>query len=135
MTQQATLNLTLSHTPPGSTVASNAVLAVTSNYVSQEGGTLDIPDATASGTEFVLPFGSVDTDALMFVFKNTNSQDMLLKINGNPGLTRVSPGGMIMIGHPTAVSGGTPTPLLSASVVTTATQVGAGSVNYYVFGS
>jgi hypothetical protein len=132
---QAVLNLTLSHFPPGAGVAAQVALAITSNYVAAEGGTLDIPNGTLSGVEFDLPFGTVDTDGLMFVFKNTNNQDMMLRLNGSANLTRVAPGGMVMIGHPTAVSGGVPTPLLAASVLTTAPQVGAGTVNYYVFGS
>ncbi len=132
---QAVLALTFAHVPPGAAVASQAVVSVTSDYVAQEGGTLDIPDGTLSGVEFPLPFGTVDVDGIMFLFKNTNNQDMLLRLNGSAGITRVAPGGILMIANPTVASGGGPTPLLAASVATTAAQVGAGTFNYYVFGS
>lgn len=132
---QAILSATLFHIPPGSGVSSAAPLNVTSNYVAMESGTLDIPNGTLAGVVFPLEFGTVDTDAQGFYFKNTNNQDMILRLNGSANLCRIAPGGIIMISHPAAASGGVPTPLLSAEVVTTATQVGLGTVNYYVFGA
>jgi hypothetical protein len=131
---QATLSATLSFLPPGVAAACQAAMSVVSNYTSMEGGTLDIPDATVSGTVFALPFGSVNQDARAFVFKNTNNQDMWLRLNGSSNLYRVPPNGSIFIAHPADASGGSPTPLLSASVVLTANQSGSGTVNYYVFG-
>lgn len=130
----AILNATLSFLPPGVAAACSAAFAVTSTYTSMEGGTLDIPNATASGTVLSLPFGSVNQDAQAFCFKNTNNQDMALRLNGSANIYNVPPNGMIFIAHPVNVSGGTPTPLLSASVVLSANQSGAGIVSYYVFG-
>lgn len=131
---QATLAATLSFLPPGVAAACQAAMSVVSSYTSMEGGTLDIPNATGNGTVFSLPFGSVNQDAQAFLFKNTNSQDVWLRLNGSANLYRIPPNGAVFIAHPAAASGGVPTPLLSASIVLTADQSGNGTVSYYVFG-
>ncbi len=132
---QAILSVNLSYLPPNVAAAVTAMLGVTSNYTAMEAGTLDIPNGATSGTVYALSFGTVDSGAQAFYFKNTNNQDMTLRLNGSADIYRIPPNGQIFIAHPTVATGGVPTPLLSASVVLTGTQVGNGTVNYYVFGS
>jgi hypothetical protein len=108
---------------------------VTPTYIAQSVGTIDIPDLTVAATSFPIPVGTVTTDISCLVIRNTNNQDMILHLNGSAGLFRIVPGGEIMIGQPAVVSGGVPTPLVSAAVETTAaSQVGNGTLQYFVFG-
>jgi hypothetical protein len=100
-----------------------------------ESGTLDIPDATAGGTSFAIPFGTVNQDALALLIRNTNTQDMVLRINGSASLYRIPPQGFFLAAHPVPASGGVPTPILSAAVLTSDTQSGVGTVSYCVFGN
>lgn len=127
----ASLSGSLTYTPPGSGTAVSVSLNVVSNYTAQQEGTLDIPDGTAGSTVFPLDFGSINVNAQALYVKNTNNQDMILRLNGSANLYRIPPGGQVMVSHPADPAAGF---LLSADLVTTALQVGDGAVSYYVFG-
>lgn len=94
-------------------------------------GTVDIPDTTASGTATAIPFGSIGVGATLLMVKNTNNQDMMLTLNGSANLHRIPPGGVYLFAAPLAAGA---TPLTAASVKTTATQSGDGTVEYLVLG-
>ena len=127
----AALTASLSYVPPGSGSATSATLNVTSTYIPTEIGTIDIPDLTAGGTVISLPFGTVGIATALYI-RNTNNQDMLLRLNGSANLMAIQPGGVFMVSFPSLPAG---TPLASADLVLSAIQAGNGVCSYFTFGS
>lgn len=131
----AVLTANLVYTPPGGAVGSaSAPLSVSAPYTAESIGIMDIPDATPSGTEFLIPFGTIG-EATFLAIKNTNNQDMGVRLNTAVGVAdeyQLPSGGVLIIDHPALAAGN---PLSSAAVVTTvALQSGVGTIQYFVFG-
>lgn len=97
----------------------------------ESAGEIDIPDTSVADTSFAVPFGAVGTEATLLVIKNTNNQDMKVKINGSSSLYRLPPGGVAIFATPVAAGA---TPIASAAVLCSGTQSGAGQVKYLVLG-
>jgi len=76
----ATLGFTLTYTAPGGGNGT-ASQSVVSPYTPQEESTLDIPAATPADTAFAIPFGTVDSGAVLVV-KNRTALDVGLRIDG-----------------------------------------------------
>jgi hypothetical protein len=127
----AVLARDLLHQVPGVSEQIDPSSAISAPYSGENVGILDIPDATLSGTEFTVPFGSIAVGATLLVIKNTNNQDVILTLNGSANLFRIAPGGFFIYAAASQPAG---VPLLSASVKLTAVQSGAGTVQYHVFG-
>lgn len=126
----ASLTSSISYFPPGSGSSTLAGLNVTSTYTAMEMGTIEIPDLTVIATVISLPFGSVDNAQALYI-KNTNNQDMILRLNGSANLMSIQPGGVYMVAYPTSPSG---TAISSADLVLSAAQAGDGIISYFVFG-
>lgn len=128
--KNATLKLTVSYTDPANEVVVHSQ-SVTCPYQAQTHGSVDVANATAGGTVIAVPFGAVAA-ATCAILKNRTGQELLVKVNGNTDEDESLPAnGVRVFGSPTAAA---ETALASISVTTTATQSGAGSVEYHVFG-
>ncbi len=130
----ARLGLTLSYTNEEGGTSTMSPIALAAQYQSQSHGTIDVPDTTVSATEYPIPFGSVDDGASLMILENRSGQDLEVNLNGKDDDTHhhdIPIGGVLVLGGLHASAGH---PLLSAVVVTTATQSGAGLISYRVFG-
>jgi len=99
-------------------------------YTAQVHGSLDIPDATAAG-DFVIPFGSVDK-ATAVMLKNSTGQAIDISVNaGDVTYTALPDGKAVLLALPC-----TPglAPITAVTVTTGATQDGAGTVAYDIWG-
>jgi hypothetical protein len=105
--------------------------SLTANYQAFGEGTMDVPDTTTSATAFDIPFGSIADGATALEVVNKTGQDMTLKLNGSLALCDLPDGSGILL---TAADVPAGTPLTAASLTTTATQAGAGTIAYKVFG-
>lgn len=95
-------------------------------------GTIDVPDAEVSATAHAIPFGSINVAATLVVLENKTGQELILKVNGSAALQHLGAGqSLAVFADPTAP--GT-NPITALSLTTTATQSGAGSIVYRVFG-
>ncbi|AGP41513.1 hypothetical protein [Sorangium cellulosum] len=122
----------LTYTPGGGGALTQS-FRVTAPYTAISAGTLDIPDATASGQAFVIPFGGVNTDARGLVIKNNTGLDIGIRLNGAAAnIYQLAAGGVFMHWAPAAAAAGA---LTGASVTTTAATTGPGTVDYIVLGS
>ncbi len=101
-------------------------------FVSESVGTIAVPDTTASSTAYSIPFGAIATAATFLYVLNQTGQDLMLKLNGSANLTRIATGGTCILSMPVAPGA---TPLTAASLTTTATQSGAGTILYKVLGA
>ena|SRR5678816_2698112 len=93
-------------------------------------GTIDIADTTAADTEFVVSFGSVAA-ATMLLIKNTDAQEIYVKLNGSTTKLGLMPGGVLLIAASALPSANT---ITSAKVCPKANQSGAGTVSYWLVG-
>lgn len=101
-------------------------------FAASNTGYIDVPDAATSATVYDVPFGAVASPTLVLIYNQTG-QSMGIRLNAAVANEYQLPtnGIAVPIGAP-ALPGGTP--LTALSVVTTATQTGAGRVFYAVFG-
>lgn len=131
MSKSAVLSLSLTFTPPG---GGSEVVSVSNSapYNAMEAGTQDIPATTATAVEFVLSLGSVAKPTCVLI-KNTNNQEMVVRqqITGATADYSLPIGGVHLVHMPAAPVA---TPYARLSVLTSTTQVGTGTVDYYVFG-
>jgi hypothetical protein len=100
-------------------------------YAALSDGILDVPDTQASGTEYEIPFGGIGTGATLLHVKNKTGQALIVKINAATAVFDLANNGEITI-----VSAALPgsAPLTGMSLTTTATQSGAGTIEYLVTG-
>ena len=128
----ATINATLSYSPPSASAVTSA-FSVLSSYTAIEVGTLDIPDTTVAATSFPLDFGTIGTNGKLLVIKNRNNQDMGVRLNGAVADNfSLAPSGLMMISNPADPTTGAV--LTSCAVTTTDVQAGVGLLDYWVFG-
>lgn len=107
--------------------ASNTVAAP---YQAFAEGSLDVPDATVDSTAFDIPFGSVAKASVLEIVNKTG-QEMTLKLNGSSALTDVPNGAVVTIAAAALPAG---TAITAASLTTTDTQSGAGTIAFRIFG-
>lgn len=112
--------------------SSDSQISVDAQYQAQNVGAVDVPNAAASGTSYVVPFGSISADARGVFIKNDTGQPLELTFNGAMAASfTLGAGGIHLVWNP-ATSGATP--LLQVSCKTTAVQSGAGYITYGTFG-
>jgi hypothetical protein len=102
---------------------------VVSFYQGQVHGTVDIPDTQAGGTEYDIPFGTIAEASMVFV-SNRSGQTVDVKTNGSTDIAFSLPNGGMFLLSANALGTG----LESIKLITTATQSGAGEIEYHVFG-
>ena len=130
MSYSSVLNATLAFKAPGN-VAVNAALAATAPYNAMVTGTIDIPAATLSAVSFPMTFGSIASPTALAV-SNSNIYEMSIYPQGlSGGQFHIAPGGVLILAQPLSCNS---LPMSACSVVTTTTQVSAGSVDYWVWG-
>jgi len=133
MASTGTMTFNMTYTPPGGPLNSGTFSKVVSfPYTAMTSGILDIPDSTVGGVVFPIPFGTINANAQVLLIYNLNNKDIGIRLNGSPAdIYQVPPGGILTAGNPTTSIAN---PLLSASIVTTALQVGTGTVEFFVLG-
>ena len=132
MTANLTATLTVSLAYKNEEGAAASITPITSAcpYQGQNHGAIDVPDAEASATAHSIPFGSI-AKATCAILLNRTGQDLEVTINGVVATTNLPIGGTFVYGgphHPAAQ------PLASLSLKTTASQSGAGTIGYHIFG-
>ncbi len=130
MTTSAVFANQLTYAAPGDTEVVE-VGSTTAPYTASNVGIIDIPATTAADTEFEIPVGSI-AKIKAFKLVNTNDLDMGIRFNGaGADEFQLAPGGMIEMAQPVASDAND---LTAISVVTTDTQVTAGTFEFHVFG-
>lgn len=129
--KSCTVSTVLSYQAPDGSVRS-VTKSVNCEFQSSVEGAIDVPDAQAAATVYNIPFESIAVDTRAIMIENQTGQPLKVKINGAATASHtLAPGGIQLVGEP-AASGATP--ILSLSLETTVPQVGAGQINYWVFG-
>jgi len=123
---QATAALSLRYISPGNS-ASVANLNATIEYAGSCAGFIDIPEGTADGADFPVPFGSVD-EAKCVCFQNNTTLAKEISINESLDVWELAPLGMLLLSG--VAAGG----ITSISVIETATATADGTVSYVVLG-
>lgn len=108
----------------------NKTTTVSVPYTSMVEGELDVPDQTAGSTAFTIPVGTIAKITGLYI-KNNTTQELSLKINGSAALNNVPAGGTVEQASPDDAAASA---LASASLTTTATVDGAGTIAYKVYG-
>jgi len=129
----ASVRITCSYTGTENESASLPAKIVGCLYQAQTHGTVDVPDLATTDTEYDIPFGAV-AEATLVLVENTTGQDLWLKWNSaniESHKQFLKSGGCALIAMPD-LPGQYPT--TAVSVTTTATQSGAGTVAYHIFG-
>lgn len=127
-----TLTANLTYTPPGGTAGSGtAGLTVAQTSNAQNVGTIDVPDATAAATAYVVPFGSVALAQTVIIRNRDTGQPLTLTVNA-AALYDIPDGGEFFFMAPVAGTAGTP--LAAVTLTTTAIQSGLGSIDFWIFG-
>lgn len=125
----AVLRYSVSYT--GADGRHTSTTAVSCPYQAVNTGTVDAPALTAGAHTYAVPFGAV-AEATLVVIKNRTGQDLDVKINGAAAASHSVPAnGVLVLGGPTAP---TETPIESVDLISTDAQVGAGAIDYHVFG-
>lgn len=132
MAYNAVVSTSITWTPPFAPSNSGAsTFSVTASYNAQNVGNVDIPTSTPPGTDFEVPFGTVDK-AKVIALKNSGSKELELKVNGAVTSTFNVPAGAEVIyasSAEQAASGWT-----SATVTTTDTNTTIDSLQFWIFG-
>lgn len=115
--------------PGGATIA--AALSVLPSFQASSFGQVDVPDTTPSSTAFSIPFGSIAVGASLVLIQNKTGQEMSLKLNGSAALQNIPDQGVVLL--PVAALPAA-SKLTAVSLTTTATQSGAGTIDFYVLG-
>lgn len=126
----ASLTIGLNYTGIGSEAVTAPPISLACLYQAYATSQVDIPDATMSATAFSVDFGSVAAASLM-VFVNNGTQEMIVKINGSLAIFNLPMGGAVVVASSTFADS---TPVVSATLTTTGTVSGAGTIDCYVFG-
>ena len=80
--KNAVFGVSLSYTDPGGVAASAPAQSVTVPYQALSSGTLDIPDAAAASTDYLIPLGSIDTAVTGVMIRNSSGQELDVSLNG-----------------------------------------------------
>jgi pimeloyl-ACP methyl ester carboxylesterase len=127
----ARLSLALSYPGPGGESRKVPSMLLEAPFQALNVGRIDIPDGTQAGTPIGIPFGSIGVGASLVLFKNTGNQELALRLAGaTSDQCRIPIGGVFSVGG----SAPSANAITEATLLTTATQVGDGSVDYWVFG-
>ncbi len=126
----ATLGVTLSYKNGEGVVTAITPLSVPCAYQSQGHGTIDVPDAETSATPHRIPFGSIDAATCAVVYNRTG-QDLEVSVNGSDTGENLPAGGVYTYGGPLAPLA---RPLTGLCFKTTASQSGAGLIDFHLFG-
>lgn len=100
-------------------------------YQALSDGILDVPDTTASATVYTIPFGGVSVGATLLHIKNKTGQDLIVKLNGSLAIFNLADRGEITV---TMAALPVSSKLTAATLTTTATQSGAGQIEYLCAG-
>ncbi len=129
------MNLTFSgnlqYQAPGGSNVSQSLSVNQATYTAQQGGSIDIPSGTPSGTAYPLQFGAVAT-AIALVVKGVDAS-VGLWFNGQTGGAGlpVGTGGQVVIANPNpAQTAG----VTSAVIVTNRIQQVPGRIDFLIFG-
>lgn len=132
MAYNVVVSTSITWTPPFAPSNSGAsTFSITASYNAQNVGNVDIPASTPPGTDFTVPFGTVDK-AKVIALKNSGSKELELKINGAMASTFNIPAGAGVIYESSteqATSGWT-----SATVTTTDTHTTIDPLQFWIFG-
>lgn len=103
-------------------------------WTQESGGVIPVPDGTSDGTEYSIPFGSVEAEATFFFVKNSTGASLAIRMNGVATGWSVPNGASLLYQAPSSVTlgEGMDTALTQASVVTNVLQDGDGSVEFLV---
>lgn len=129
-TKKATLGVTLTYTNEESAADAITPISVQCLFEGQNHGAIDVPDAEAGATAHAIPFGSV-AKATCVVVKNLTGQALECTENGVVVTKNIPVGGVYVYGGPNFPAA---QPLVSLSLKTTASQAGAGTIAYHIFG-
>ena len=132
MPTSASATLSLQYTPPSAPANSgSAVFQLTASFNAQNVGQIDVNPVDLPAAIFVIPFGSV-AKAKILVIKNLLSADVGVRLNGAVADTfQLSTQGEFAYICQTAP---TTTPVISASIVLTASPLAIETLQYWVFG-
>jgi hypothetical protein len=122
----ATISAALKYIAPGNSSA-NVNLAASVAYVGESAGFLDIPEGTADGASFAVPFGSVAAPKLIALQNNTATAKEIA-INASEDVWTLGAGDLMILGGPAALG------ITSVSVIETALSEADGNVSYVVLG-
>lgn len=127
--------LTLSYTDADGTAKSSSV-TVAAPYQAMSEGMLDVPSGLASAQVLAIPFGTIAKATGFWVKNNTANgvnagHDLTIKVNGGAAIIDLAPGAEHFFAAPATTAGNS---LASATLTTTAIQVGNGSIGFRVFG-
>jgi hypothetical protein len=126
----ANMTFRLNHAAPGggTTAPSIPVVAPFEGAIS---GQIDVPDEAANDTVYAVPFGTIASPTAVMI-ENKTGQDLGVRINGAVADEFQLPdGGVFAYAAPAAAAA---VPIDELAVVTTAAQVGAGKVNFWIVG-
>ncbi len=125
---QASLSASLNYQTLGATI--NTDIVAIGSYLSQSGGTVDIPSGSSSGATFSIPLGGVDRP-IGYYLKSSVGTTTILKRQGGATGTPLTDGGVevFMNTKLTTVS-----PLSALAVQLVNTQTATGTIDYVIFG-
>jgi len=107
----------------------SVAVTIAPTYNGLADGVIDVPDTTVSTTAYSIPFGSIASATAVWV-QNKTGQPMSLKLNGSAALNNLPDGAGLLIAAAALATG----PLTAVSLTTTATQSGAGTIEFLVLG-
>jgi len=122
----ATAKLSLTYIAPGNSAATTN-LSASIAYVGSSAGFLDIPEGTADGASFAVPFGSVG-EVKAVAIQNNTATPKEIAVNGSEDVFELAAGAMFVVAGPTASD------ITSLDVIETALSTADGQVSYVVLG-
>lgn len=135
----ATFKVLLSYTGPDGSIVAPSPIVVAAPYNSETVGTIDVPDATATAHVYTVPFGAIAAEATGCLVVNNTANgvnpgvDLGVKINGAAAISHhIAPGGTLLMTSPEVAAS---VPLTALTLTTVGTQVGDGSIGFWLFGS
>lgn len=130
--KNVTVSITMQYPGPDAETVAPPKKTITCPFQAESVGTIDIPDATNSGTSFDVPFGAIGDECTCALIENRTAQPLQVKINGAAAVShRIAAGGAMLISNAAEAGGNEITEI---ALITTAAQVGDESVAYRLFG-
>lgn len=129
---QASLTSTLTYITPGPLLSSPLFMIGSVEYTASSAGFVDVPDATASGVAFSIPFGAV-AEVKGVVLQNNTTQQLNVRFNGaEADEFSIPPGGLCVPLFGTTAS--LDEALTEIELVTSALVDEAGTIAFVVLG-
>ncbi len=126
----ASLGVTVSYKDEEGASRSLTPISIACLYQAQNHGAIDVPDAETSATAHAVSFGSIAKASLAVIYNRTG-QELEVTVNGVVATTNIPVGGTFVYGGPGHAAA---QHLASMSLKTTASQAGAGTIAYHIFG-